>query len=270
MHNSSAQINMCDNKPMHVHPIKTPTVYADDDLFALLSAAFTKTPPSENTVVAVTSKIVSLCEGRVLPNHDDREEKEALVRREAELYTDPQSSKYRLLLTVKNQILAINAGIDESNADHQYVLFPKDPYHSAAKIWQWLRTTYRLQSVGVIITDSRTFPLKWGQIGTCLAFCGFSALNNKIGEKDIFGRELHMTQVNVAEALSVAAVLEMGEAAETQPLALISEVNMVQFQDHAPSPAELAQYAIAIEDDAYAPILEKANWKHGGGGVDAG
>ncbi len=168
------------------------------------------------------------------------------------------------MLTVKHQVLAVNAGIDESNADEQYVLLPSDPYASAAEIWKWLRKEYKLKDVGVIISDSRTFPLKWGTIGTCLAHAGFSAINNMIGKPDLFGRPLHLTQVNVAEALAVAAVLEMGEAAEAQPVAVITDASMVVFQDHPPTQQEIKDMYIALEDDAYAPILIRADWKKGG------
>lgn len=255
---------MCHNTSMHVTALKTPIVHVGDDLFAILKQAFANNPPVEKSVVVVTSKIVSLCANRVVPNHDIRDEKEDLVRQEAELYTEPSTSKYNLMLTVKNQILAVNAGIDESNADGQYVLFPEDSYQEAARIWRWVRETYHLQVVGVLITDSRTFPLRWGQIGTCLAYCGLKPLNNFIGTNDLFGHELKMTQVNVAEALSVAAVLEMGEAAEAQPVALVTDAHMVQFQYAPPSAQELADLAISLDDDAYAPILKKAQWHKGG------
>ena len=251
---------------MRITPIKTPIVHTNDDLYALLNAAL---PPqlAERTVVVVTSKIVALCEGAVRPKHgEDRAEKWEHVKQEAEWYIDPHSSKYELMLTIKNQILAVNAGIDESNADHQYVLFPHRPYESARLIWEFLKKKYGLQQVGVLITDSRTFPLKWGQIGTCLAYCGFQPINNKIGQKDLFDHELKMTQVNVAEALAVASVLEMGEAAESQPLAVIEDIGMVEFSDVAPTATAIAALAIAPEDDAYAPILTRAEWLKGGGG----
>ena len=38
-------------------------------------------------------------------------------------------------------------------------------------------------------------PLRWGIIEKCIAYCGFRGLNDKIGESDIFGRELRMTKV---------------------------------------------------------------------------
>jgi dihydrofolate synthase / folylpolyglutamate synthase len=244
---------------MIVTPIKTTVVKAGDELLSLLDNSIPSL--AERSVVVITSKIVALCEGSVEPKQaGDRAEKHALVRREAEYFLEPSQSKYDLMLTVKHSILAVNAGIDESNADNQYVLLPSDPYGSAQEIWQYLCQRFKLKELGVLIVDSKTFPLKWGTMGTALAHCGFRALNNKIGEKDLFGHEMQMTQVNVAEGLAAAAVLEMGEVAECQPLCLISDVSMVAFQHRPPTLEEINQLKISLEDDAYQPILTRAEW----------
>lgn len=248
---------------MKVTPVKSPTVHTGDDLFQLLNAVLPQL--KEKTVIVVTSKVVALCEDAVVVKKTgDRKEKHDLVRKESELFTDPSQSSYDLMLTVKNQILAVNAGIDESNADGKYVLFPEKPYQSAEKIWCYLRAKHHVQNLGVIIIDSRTFPLKWGTIGTALAHCGLAALNNRIGEKDLFGVEMKMTQENVVEALAVAANFEMGEVDEAQPFAIVTDVSKVQFQNRPPTLAEIAELQISIHDDAYAPILKNAGWKKGG------
>ena len=72
-----------------------------------------------------------------------------------------------------------------------------------------------------------------------------------------------MTQVNVAQALAAAAVLVMGEADEQTPLAVVSDVPFVQFQDEDPSEAELEGLRIALQDDVYAPLLESVAWHKG-------
>jgi dihydrofolate synthase / folylpolyglutamate synthase len=248
---------------MKVTPIQTPVVHAGDNLYQILDSALPRV--EENSIVVVTSKIIALAEGSVVPKVEGtQQEKHDLVRLEAELYLEPDQSPYNLMLTVKHNIMAVNAGIDESNADDQYVLLPQDPYRSAREIWDFLRKRDGLQNLGTLIVDSKTFPLKWGTMGTALAHCGFLALNNRIGEKDLFGHEMQMTQVNVTEGLAAAAVLEMGEVAESQPLCLITEVAMVEFQDRPPTQAEIESLQITLEDDAYAPILTKAEWKRTG------
>lgn len=247
---------------MKVTPLKSPIVHTGDDLFAVIDRVLP--PLAEKTVVVITSKVVALCEGAVVEKREATTgEKHNLVKQESELYTDP-SGPFDLMLTVKDQILAVNAGIDESNADGKYVLFPENPYKSAEKIWRYLLKKHHLKYLGVIIIDSRSFPLKWGTIGTALAHCGFSSLNNRIGDKDLFGIEMKMTQENVVEALAVAANFEMGEVDEAQPFAIVTDVSKVQFQNRPPTLAEIAELQISIHDDAYAPILKNAGWKKGG------
>ncbi|MEO8581676.1 MAG: coenzyme F420-0:L-glutamate ligase [Patescibacteria group bacterium] len=249
---------------MRVTPYKTPIVQVGDDLFEVLKKHLPKI--QENDVVVITSKIIGLCENAVVSIKDlsSKAEKHAVVQQESEYYIDPHSSKYDLMLTIKHQVLAVNAGIDESNVDGYYVLWPQDPQKSVNAIWNWLKETYGLKQVGVILSDSRTIPLKWGVIGTALSHCGFLALNDMRGKPDLFGREMKMTQINVADALAVAAVYEMGETNESTPLAVISDVSGVAFQDHEPTKQELADLVIELEDDVYAPILQKADWKKGG------
>jgi F420-0:gamma-glutamyl ligase len=73
-----------------------------------------------------------------------------------------------------------------------------------------------------------------------------------------------MEQVNIMQSVTAAAVLEMGEGNESTPLGVVRDVKDVEFLDHEPTATELAQLKIALEDDAYAPILTKAEWKKGG------
>lgn len=247
---------------MQVTPITTPLVKPGDNLEAVIVESLPSLP--ERSVLAVTSKIVSFAENRLVPKITSTpEEKHALIRQEAELYTNPHSSKYDLMLTVKNSILFVNAGIDESNADNRYVLWPQDPQASANNIWHFLHHHYGRKQVGVILTDSRSYPFMWGVIGSPLAHCGFKALKNYIGTPDLFGRPLKMSQLNVMHSLAAAAVAEMGEGNEQTPLAVIENIKNIEFQNHPPTSKELNSLKIALEDDAYAPILHSAPWKKG-------
>jgi putative folate metabolism gamma-glutamate ligase len=250
---------------MFIKPYKTPIVQVGDKLFNILEAGLPKML-EEESIVVVTSKIVALCEEAVVKIQEDwtKEDKQKIVEQESEYFIDPHSSKYHFMLTIRNQIIAVNAGIDESNADGYFVLWPKNLQESANQIWRWLREKYQLQKVGVILSDSRTFPLKWGVIGTSLAHCGFLALKDMRGRPDLFGRPMKMTQINVAEALAVAAVYEMGETNESTPLAVIHDARDVTFQEREPSEQELHGLTIEMQDDVYAPILQKAQWKKGG------
>lgn len=255
----------CMISPMQITAIKTNVVKPHDDLEIFLD----KNIPllSERSILAVTSKVVALCEGRVVKKtNGTRDEKHRIVRQEAEKYLDPSGSKYNLMLTIKTGVLAVNAGVDESNvdADH-YVLLPEDSFLSAKKIWQWGRRRFKLKEFGVIITDSRTAPLKWGVLGTALGYCGFVGLRSEIGKPDLYGRPMHMTQVNNAESLAVASVYVGGETAEAQPLVVMTDLSQIEFTQTPPLAKEKQSLQINPKDDVYWPIISKADWLKGGG-----
>lgn len=249
---------------MQVAAIKTSIVKPGEDLQAFLVKFLPKL--EEKSFVIITSKILSFAQNQLVPvDPGQPEQKHELVRQEADMYLDPSTSKYDVMLTIKKSILAVNAGIDQSNANDHFVLWPKDLQAMTNQLWSFLREHFGVKNLGVIITDSKTMPLKWGVTGTAIASCGFEVLINQIGKPDLFGKKLEMTQVNLAEAVGIAAALEMGEAAESQPLAVVTEVKQpVAWQDRPPTEAELAALRIKPTDDVYAPVLMNAKWQKGG------
>lgn len=232
---------------------------SDNNLFRILDKYLPKI--EEKSVVAITSKIVSICEGRV--TKIDNQNKKSLIKKESSLFLSERNSRYGFILTIKNGLLIPSAGIDESNGNNYYVLWPSDPQKSVNQIREYLRKRFKLKSVGVIMTDSKTTPLRWGTTGVCLAYSGFYGLNNFIGKPDLFGREMKVTKVNVADGLAATAVLTMGESNEQTPLAIISDVPFIRFNHKNPSRKELTEFSIKIEDDLYAPLLTSVKWKKG-------
>lgn len=246
---------------MIVTPIHTSVVRANEkDLFSFLDEFVEHL--EERSIVAVTSKIVSLCEGRV--RDIAGVDKEQLAQEEAEWFLPASENKYGFTLSVKHNMLIPSSGIDESNADGHYVLWPVDPQKSVDSIRAHLAQKFSLKNIGVIITDSRATPLRWGTTGTALSHSGFVALNDYIGTPDIFGRTLEVTKANIRDALAAAAVVVMGEGAEQTPLAIISDVPFVTFQDRNPTQAELDNLKISIDEDVYAAVLKRAPWQKGG------
>lgn len=244
---------------MYIEPIKTRRITPDDrNLFAILDEFLSSM--QEGEILAVASKIVALCEGRTAPPDVD---KARLIEEESAWFLPQAVSRYGVYLTIKANLLMPYAGIDESNSDGRYVLWPSDPQASANTIRSYLQRRFHLQRVGVILTDSRPLPLRWGVTGFCAAHSGFQALYDYRGKPDLFGRTLRMTQINVADALAAAAVLVMGEGNEQTPLARIVDAPFVVFQDCDPTPEELAALKIAPEDDLYAPLLTGVAWHRG-------
>lgn len=218
----------------------------------------------ENSVLAITSKIISICEGRVVKTNGI--DKEELVEKEADLVLEGYNSKYGIVLTIKNGLLVPTAGIDESNGNGYYILWPQNSQETANDVRKYLCKRFRIKKAGVIITDSKTTPLRWGTSGVAIAHSGFLALKDYIGKPDIFGRKLKVTKANMMDALAASAVLVMGEGDEQTPLAVIMDIPFVKFKDRNPAKKELEDLKISISDDLYAPLLKSVKWKKGKGG----
>lgn len=245
---------------MKVTTIKTEKVVPNKkNLFQILDTYLPSM--SENSVLAVTSKIVSICEGRVFRMEDA--DKDELISQEASYYLPRELNKYDVSHTITQNNLVAAAGIDESNGNGYYILWPKDIQKSANGIRAYLKKRFNLRHVGVIITDSRTTPMRWGVTVLAIGHSGFVAVNNFIGKPDIFGRPIEHTMVNVADGLAASAGVVMGESNEQTPLSVIEDVPFVQFQDRNPSKKELQRLIISPEDDLYAPLLTSVKWKKG-------
>jgi dihydrofolate synthase / folylpolyglutamate synthase len=245
---------------MQIQAIKTHKITStDQNVFAILDAYLPGL--DDGSVLAITSKIVAICQGRVVPI--GTVEKHTLIAQEADYFLLPDRSKYHMTLTITQGLLVPTAGIDESNGNGYYVLWPHSLQHTANAVWAYLRQRFGRQRLGVIITDSRTSPLRTGVTGVALAHSGFRALNDYVGNADCFGRRLRMTQANVMDAFAAAAVLVMGEGNEQTPLAVISELSCIQFQEREPSADEAQQLRIAPEDDIYGPLLLSVPWQKG-------
>lgn len=243
---------------MRVTAVKTRIVdVCSCDVTELLAESLKEVP--EKSVIAITSKVVSLCEGNALPVSDYS--KDELIEREADLFIPRSENKYGVYLTIKNNMLAPTAGIDESNANGHYVLWPRDPQDSANRCWEFVREHFGIRHVGIILTDSVSSPMRLGVTGRSISYCGFKPINSRIGHADLFGKHLKQTRINVADALAASAVLVMGESDEQTPIALLEDIPFVEFSDQVPTAAELDAWKVKMEDDLYAHFLTRMDWK---------
>lgn len=249
---------------MEIFPIKTHKIRPGREiLFDILNKYLTRF--AERSILAITSKIVAICEGRVVKIGKSESEKKELIEKEAEYFLPPEKNKYNITLTVKGGLLIPTAGIDESNGAGFYILWPEDPQDTANQIRRYLIRRFSVKNAGVIVTDSKTTPLRWGTTGVCIAQSGFAALNDYIGKPDIFGRKLKVTKANVADALASSAVLVMGEGSEQTPLAVIRDIPFVRFQNRNPSQKEMREARISMADDLYGALLKSVKWQKGRG-----
>jgi len=214
----------------------------------------------DGDIVAISSKVVSIGEGRCL--RIDSADKEELVIAEADWYLKPVVSRWRRMFTIARGALIGSSGIDESNADEHYVLFPEDPFNSARELRTWLMEKYDIKTLAVIITDSTSVPLRRGAVGFALAWDGIDPLRDYRGTKDLFGRTIEIEMANLIDSLAAAAVFEMGEGSEQTPVAVIRNVKNVRFENR---PEKADQLIVTPEDDLFAPLLFTPHlWKKGG------
>lgn len=216
---------------------------------------------SEGTVVAVASKVVAVCEGRVVPRENANTED--LTKQESSLYLPARINPYGVTLSVARNELVARAGIDDSNSGEYVVLWPKDTQLSANRIREFLIKKFGVKKVGVVLTDSITRPLQWGVTGTAISYSGFKPLKNYIGTEDLFGRKLEYQTSSIKNGLAAAAALVMGEGDEQTPLAIIEDLPFVEFQKGNPTHEEMASLKISLEEDLYKLFLANVPWEKG-------
>ncbi len=235
-----------------------------DDLWGLLKESIPEL--HENSVVAITSKVVSIGEGRCIPV-DEVKDKDELIKRESEFYLSREAVPGRRIVhTISNETLMSTAGIDESNANDYYILWPKDPNKSAKKIWNFLKKTYHLKNLGVVITDSHSIPLRRGLVGISIAFWGFEHLRDYRGKKDIFGRVMSVSQSNIPDSIAAFAVFLMGEGREQTPIVIFENLPTIKFVSQQKiSKNRYTSWKVPIEEDLFRPFLKSVKWRKGRG-----
>ena len=194
--------------------------------------------------MVVTSKIIALSEGRTAQVKD----KDRIIKKESEWIVSTKHAS----LTFKDGSFMTNADIDESNAQNKLILLPKDSFRSATQIRKFLLTYFKLTKLGVVVTDSRTVPLRAGSVGVATGYAGFKGIADYRGTTDLFGRTLEFAKVDVADSLAAAAVLLMGECAERKPLAVLQHAP-VTFCERT----NRKELFVHLEDDLYFSLLRK-------------
>jgi F420-0:gamma-glutamyl ligase len=250
--------------------IKTHKIKPQEALFGLLDKYIP--PVLENTIIAFASKIISTCENNIISKtaldpadfaagrqHRSKQlckdiDKMELIRQEADLCFPAPKEAPGFCLTLKNKRLIPNAGLDESNCQNAYILLPKEPQQSAKQIWQYLRNKFQIKNLGIIITDSNVTPLRCGVTGISIGWCGFKPVYNYQGQVDIFKRPLQVTQINLLDSLATIATLCMGEGGEQTPMAILTDVPKISFQNRAPNSQEEAMTCIDLNSDLFSNL----------------
>ncbi len=186
-------------------------------------------------IFIIAQKIVSKSEGRIVSLDTIQPSKKAI---EIGNFTkkDPRlievilkeskkiirMSKKTIIVETRHGFICANAGIDKSNVNrnqNDVLLLPKDPDGSAKKIQTDLRKKLK-KKVAVIISDTFGRPFRNGQVNVAIGISGINPIKSYVGTKDIFGKNLHVTEIAIADELCSAAELVMEKTAMV-PIVLI-------------------------------------------------
>ncbi|MBS7654156.1 MAG: coenzyme F420-0:L-glutamate ligase [Candidatus Bathyarchaeia archaeon] len=217
--------------------IGLPIIKDGDDLGSLICEAAVKqgTPIEERDIIVVTHVIVSRSEGNVI-NLDEVIPSEFAKNVAEETGKDPalvevilRESKSivrigggHIIAETKHGFVCANAGVDRSNVpgERNVTPLPKNPDLSARRIRQRIKEISG-RDVAVIISDTHGRPLRNGEINVAIGVAGIKPIRDRRGEKDLFGYVLKVKQTAIADELSCAAELVIGQADEGVPVAII-------------------------------------------------
>jgi coenzyme F420-0:L-glutamate ligase/coenzyme F420-1:gamma-L-glutamate ligase len=208
-----------------------PEIRPGDPLGEIISsaAAAQDTPLADRDCLVVTQKIVSKVENRLVAlDHEDLDSRRELVERESVRILRRRGDL--IISETTHGFVCANAGIDLSNVDDGYAaLLPVDSDRSAHRI----RNTVRVAAgVDVAVVISDTFGRAWrhGLTDVAIGVSGLAAVVDLRGSEDAKGRELHVTEVAVADEVASAAELVMGKATAI-PVAIVRGLDETWFRD---------------------------------------
>lgn len=190
----------------------------------------------DKDIVVIAHKIVSKVEGRIVdldtiePSNYARELASKhmkdpriveLILREAK---EIVKEKDGIIITeTKHGFVCANSGVDRSNVKGGVALLPLDPDRSAYNIRTRLRELTG-KEVAVIISDTFGRPFREGQVNVAIGVSGINPLKDYRGSQDMYGQELKVTNIAIADELASAAELVMNKS-DRVPIAIIRGYN---------------------------------------------
>jgi len=188
-------------------------------------------------IIVIAQKIVSKAEGNIvdLTNVHPSSLAETIAKasgkdpRHVEVILRESTSIVRmrgahLIVETQHGFVCANAGVDRSNVgkDDSVVLLPVDPDKSA-KIIRKQITELTGADIAVVISD--TFGRAWrnGQVNIAIGVAGISPMVDYRGTQDMFGNQLNVTQIAIADELASATELVMRKS-DRIPVAIVRGV----------------------------------------------
>ncbi|MEM2109397.1 MAG: coenzyme F420-0:L-glutamate ligase [Candidatus Odinarchaeota archaeon] len=214
-----------------------PVLNPGDDIVKTIYEALKNNPVKllDDDIIVIAHKIVSRATRRLVKLSDVKPGKHAL-KIAGKMGEDPRkiqvilnescriikSTSKHLITENKLGFICANAGVDRSNSyPGEYVILPPvDPDKICEDIRVFIEDKMGVR-IGVIMSDTHGRALRRGAVGVCIGVSGIPALISHKGRKDIFGYELKVTEIAIADEIASAAELVIGESDEKTPVAII-------------------------------------------------
>lgn len=212
-----------------------PLIQKGDDLAALICK---NADISDKDIIVIASTIVSKAAGltfreeEIEPgdeakriaalNGKDPHFVQAILDESLEVFTETPF----MLVRNKNGHVCINAGIDSSNVGGGLLLrLPKNPDRYAEEIGKAVEEKTG-KKISVIITDTNGRAFKDGQTNIAIGLYNIRAVRRWIGEEDLYGKVLEISEEAVTDEIAGAANLIMGEGKNGYPIIIVSGLDL--------------------------------------------
>ncbi len=218
-----------------------PMVNEGDNLADIITQGLSATNIElrDNDVLVLAQKIVSKAEGRLVqlksvtpsPAACKLADETGKDPRLVELILSESSEVVRQmdgLVIVRHTLgfVMANAGIDQSNVtDNTALLLPVDPDKSASDLQAELKKRLGV-NIAVIVSDSIGRAWRNGIAGHAIGIAGIPAVVDLRASIDLYGRELRVSEVAIADEVAAAAALLMGQGAEGKPAVVLRGLNV--------------------------------------------
>jgi len=205
---------------------KTRQILCDDDILVIAHKIVSK---SENQIIKLDKIRPSARSLAIAKEHDKDPRIVELILNESNDIL--RMSRGIIIVETTQGLICANAGIDQSNIEDGStcaVLLPVDSDRSATKIRGSLKRKTR-KNIAVIISDTFGRPFREGQVNVAIGIAGLEPIKNYIGKEDMYGRQLRVTQIAIADEIASAAELAMGKA-DGVPVVIIRGYNYQRAQ----------------------------------------
>ncbi|MBZ3936183.1 coenzyme F420-0:L-glutamate ligase [Methanimicrococcus blatticola] len=224
---------------------------ADKDVIVIASTIVSKslglTFREEDVVPSAEAKRIAALNGK------DPRFVQAILDESVEVFTEAPF----MLVRNKNGHVCINAGIDASNVGNGLLLkLPDNPDKHAAAIGKSIEQKTG-KKISVIITDTNGRAFKEGQTNVAVGLYNIKAIRQWIGEKDLYGMVLEISEEAVVDEIAGAANLVMGEGGGGVPAVIVSGLDL--YVDETVSVTEM--YRSKERDVLIRGLLELKNEK---------